>query len=760
MATTRVSTAVDGTQGNDISQMAATGSQVSADGRYVVFTSTSSNLVAGDANGQQDVFVKDTLTGTVTLVSTDSTGVQGNNSSNTPSISADGTHVAFQSTASNLVAGDTNNQQDIFVKDLATGTTTRVSTDSTGVQVNGISSIASISADGTRVAFQSNAGTLVAGDTNGTTDVFVKDLGTGTTTRVSTDSAGAQSAGTSINASISGDGTRVAFQSNASNLVTGDTNGSTDVFVKDLGTGTTTRVSTDSTGAQSTGGNSLAPSISADGTRVAFSSTASNLVASDTNGQQDVFVKDLGTGTITRVSTDSAGAEGDGTSANSSISGDGTRVAFSSTASNLVAGDTNGQQDVFVKDLGTGATTRVSTDSTGAQTTGGSGSASISGDGTRVAFQSNANNLVADDTNGSTDVFEADVACYVTGTRIRSDVGEVAVEDLRVGDCVLTAAGAYRPIRWIGSRAMAPRRHPRPGQAQPVRIRAGALGENKPARDLCVSPGHALCLDMLGEVLVPAVTLVNGSTIVQEDVAHVTYWHVELDGHDILLAEGLPAESYLDCGNRGFFGTGAVVDLGAGPDAGAGTTADYCRPFHRDGPVVAAARARLRSRAEAAGWVLHQPEVWAGVHLEVDGARLLPETRGLSACFVLPAGAREIWLCAPTSVPAQVSDSVDERALGLCLSGLTLTAGFEAPRAVSLNDPALAASFHAEESEHRWTAGRARLPAGLLAGLSGPVFLRLDLSAPPLPRWVGPGAEAAGLKPPQAERDTRRAKAA
>jgi hypothetical protein len=307
---------------------------------------------------------------------------------------------------------------------------------------------------------------------------------------------------------------------------------------------------------------------------------------------------------------------------------------------------------------------------------------------------------------------------------------------------------------------MAPRRHPRPGQAQPVRIRAGALGPDKPARDLRVSPGHALCLDMLGEVLVPAIALVNGSTIVQEDVAHVTYWHVELDGHDILLAEGLPAESYLECGNRGFFGTGAVVDLAAGPDAGAATTADYCRPFHRDGPVVAAARARLRSRAEAAGWTLRQPETWAGVHLEVDGARLLPETRGLSASFVLPADAREIWLCAPTSVPAQISDSADERALGLCLSGLTLTAGFEAPRAVSLGDPALAAGFHAGALGHRWTAGRARLPAGLLAGLSGPVFLRLDLSAPPLPRWVGPGAEAAGLKPPQAERDTPRAEAA
>ncbi|WP_306424603.1 Hint domain-containing protein, partial [Methylobacterium goesingense] len=369
----------------------------------------------------------------------------------------------------------------------------------------------------------------------------------------------------------------------------------------------------------------------------------------------------LGTGTTTRVSTDSTGAQatGGGGSTGASISADGTRVAFQSTATNLVAGDTNNTTDAFVKDLSTGTTTRVSTDSTGAQVGSSSNTPSISGDGTRVAFQSNATNIVTGDTNGFTDVFLADVACYVTGTRIRTEHGEVAVEDLRVGDRVLTGAGQHRPIRWIGSRALAPRRHPRPGQAQPVRIRAGALGENKPARDLRVSPGHALCLDLLGEVLVPAIALVNGSTIVQEDVEHVTYWHVELDGHDILLAEGLPAESYLDCGNRGFFGAGAVVDLASSPDAGAATTADYCRPFHRDGPVVAAARARLRSRAEAAGWTLRQPETWAGVHLEVDGARLLPETRGLSACFVLPADAREIWLCAPTSVPAQISDSAD-----------------------------------------------------------------------------------------------------
>ncbi|MET3695127.1 TolB family protein, partial [Methylobacterium goesingense] len=189
MATTRVSTAADGTQGNAASQIATTGSQVSADGRYVVFTTNAGNLVAGDTNGTIDVFVKDTLTGTVTRVSTDSTGAQATGGTSTAaSISADGTRVAFQSTATNLVTGDTNSASDIFVKDLTTGTTTRVSTDSTGAQTtSGTSTTPSISADGTRVAFQSSATNLVAGDTNGLTDVFVKNLTTGTTTRVSTD---------------------------------------------------------------------------------------------------------------------------------------------------------------------------------------------------------------------------------------------------------------------------------------------------------------------------------------------------------------------------------------------------------------------------------------------------------------------------------------------------------------------------------------------------------------------------------------------
>ncbi len=137
------------------------------------------------------------------------------------------------------------------------------------------------------------------------------------------------------------------------------------------------------------------------------------------------------------------------------------------------------------------------------------------------------------------------------------------MEHLAVGDVAVTASGQHRPIRWLGSRLTHCRNHPRPHEARPVRVSAHAFGENRPARDLRVSPGHAICLDLLGEVLISASALVNGTTIIQEDVDSVTYWHVELDSHDLLLAENMPAESYLDMGNRAFFAEGNVVDLEA-----------------------------------------------------------------------------------------------------------------------------------------------------------------------------------------------------
>ena len=229
--------------------------------------------------------------GVTSRVSVSSAGVQGNGSNGTTlvtSISADGRFVTFNSTASNLVAGDSNAVGDVFVHDRQSGATTRVSVDSAGNQANGVSTRPAISADGRFLAFESAASNLVDGDTNGVADVFVHDLQTGTTTRVSLTNTGEQANGQSFGSTagpdlaLSADGRFIAFQSRATNLVAGDTNNQLDVFVRDRTALTTTRVSVSSGGAQS--GPPIpvidaSPAISADGRFVAFTSGASNLVA-------------------------------------------------------------------------------------------------------------------------------------------------------------------------------------------------------------------------------------------------------------------------------------------------------------------------------------------------------------------------------------------------------------------------------------------------------------------------------------------------
>ncbi len=413
--TERVSVDSGGVEGNDWSVSPS----ISADGRYVAFESSAINLVSGDTNGFSDVFVRDRQSGTTERVSVDSAGAEGNGDSYGPSISADGRYVAFDSFATNLVSGDLGSHRDVFVRDSQSGTTERVSVRSSGTQGDADSAHPSISADGRYVAFESFANNLVSGDTNFSYDVFVRDRQTGTTERVSLDSGGVEgnSASGFRGPSISADGRYVAFESDASNLVSGDTNGAEDVFVRDRQSGTTERVSLDSSGAQGNGASGFyGLSISADGRYVAFESDASNLVSGDTNGRHDVFVRDRQSGTTERVSVDSSGAQGNSASEYPSISADGRYVAFHSFANNLVIGDTSGAHDVFVRDRQSGTTERVSIDSLGAQGNDHSYYPSISGDGRYVAFHSFATNLVSGDTNGAPDVFVRDRDCDSAAT--------------------------------------------------------------------------------------------------------------------------------------------------------------------------------------------------------------------------------------------------------------------------------------------------------------------------------------------------------
>jgi Tol biopolymer transport system component len=377
-------------------------------GRFVVFDSDATNLVVGDANGVRDVFVYDRVFGITELVSVDSNGAQGDGASLYPRISSDGRRVAFWSFASNLVVGDTNARWDVFVRDRDNGITQRVSIATSGAQGEGDLGYfgLSISAGGRFVAFTSQAGDLVNGDTNSTADVFVRDQVLNVTDRASVFSNGSQGFGWSDDPSIAANGRWVAFQSLTS-FDGPDANMAEDVFVHDRLWGTTTLISKAPLGSLSDGA-SYFPSISADGKFVTFASTATNLVSGDTNQAADVFLRARRGGPTERVSVSSTGAEGDQFSIPTSISDDGRYVGFSSEASNLVLADTNAVADVFLRDCQLGVTERLSVDSTGQQADNATYDVSISSDGRYAALSSYAANLVAGDTNSLVDAFVRD----------------------------------------------------------------------------------------------------------------------------------------------------------------------------------------------------------------------------------------------------------------------------------------------------------------------------------------------------------------
>ncbi len=257
------------------------------------FASSATNLITGDTNNSSDVFLKDLKTGTVTRLSTDNTGIESNGNSLAPQLSSDGSRVIFVSDSSSLVSDDTNSKQDVFMKNIATQELIRLSVTDTGAQANGASYEAVFSSDGTKVLFASDASNLVSGDTNGVRDLFIKDLTTGLISRVSSDALGKVANAASYNGQFSADGTRVVFVSSASNLVAGDNNGLRDVFVKDLVTGMVTRVSTATDGVQGNGISGGNVAFSADGNQVAFDSAANNLIGSDNNGKTDIYLATL-----------------------------------------------------------------------------------------------------------------------------------------------------------------------------------------------------------------------------------------------------------------------------------------------------------------------------------------------------------------------------------------------------------------------------------------------------------------------------------
>jgi Tol biopolymer transport system component len=395
--TTRVSVSGNHRQGDRPSYTAG----ISADGRYVAFTSLATNLVGGDTNERQDAFVYDRQTGHTERVSVSSSGAQAkpgpdpNGGSAAMDMSADARYVLFQSDASNLARGDSNGKNDAFIHDRVTGKTRRIRPAGVGITAGALSANGhyavlnaggnifrydlrrgrllrltasanswsdggSISADGRYVAFTSNASNLVRGDTNKLPDVFMRDVRTGRTTRISVTSAGKQGVGkrysNGSNApTISSDGRFVAFHSDMRNLVAGDTNNAFDIFVHDLVTGKTQRVSVSSAGRQANAESLGSASFSLNARYVAFTSLATNLVANDRNDITDVFIRDLRTH---RTQLVSLGMHGQGDDASwvglgAAFTRDSRHLLFASWAANLVPGDTNGVADVFVRDLPT-----------------------------------------------------------------------------------------------------------------------------------------------------------------------------------------------------------------------------------------------------------------------------------------------------------------------------------------------------------------------------------------------------------------------
>lgn len=388
----RISVTSDGIQANGQSGS----SSISDDGRFISFESNATNLVANDFNGQTDTFIYDRLNKTVELITIAPDGTQANGSSSSGDLSGDGRYLTFASFASNLVPNDINNQRDIFIYDRLNKTTELVSIANGGTQANGLSLFSVISDDGNYIAYESTADNLVAGDTNGLGDIFLFDRLNQTTERINVAADGTQANGVTTLGSISDDGNYITFTSDANNLVAGDTNGKSDIFVYDRLNQTVELISQAATLGN---GNSTSGVISGNGSFVVYQSEANNLVAGDTNSKSDIFIYDRLNQTTELVDVAADGTQSNGNSQNPTISDDGKVITFLSEANNLVTGTTDPGFNVFMRDRSEQTTRRFNADSL----------ATLSGDAQSLVLTSSLSDLVANDTNNTGDVFVVDL---------------------------------------------------------------------------------------------------------------------------------------------------------------------------------------------------------------------------------------------------------------------------------------------------------------------------------------------------------------
>lgn len=428
----RVSTTSSGVQADNGSIYPS----LSPDNTKILFVSAATNLVPDDTNDRNDLFMKDLTTGVVTLISTNAAGEQGDGHVDSGFFLPDGNHILFASRSTNLVANDINNDSDFFIKDLTTGVVTLIQGNPAADQPNFYSpGDTQLSPDGTKIAFVSNANNIVPDDTNNSADIFIKDIASGNLTRI-TNAAGVEGNGQSYDPVFSPDGTKILFSSYADNMVSVDTSTQQDIFIKDLVTGDVSLISTDSAGIQATS-QSYDAAFSPDGKKVVFVSDASNL---SPDPFARIFIKDLETGTLTPVSAGDKGTLGDRFPV---FFPDGTRVAF--IHFHLDASN-NTVLDVFAKDLITGTVSRISTDTTGIQANGISDGVHFTSDGNKMIFFSDADNLVANDTNGANDVFvvsllEDNIVNGTGGNDTLQGRDEAETFNARSGDDVVTARG-------------------------------------------------------------------------------------------------------------------------------------------------------------------------------------------------------------------------------------------------------------------------------------------------------------------------------